>query len=1271
MTNKLFQGKNKYFTAFALSITLVFSLGFLHPVLNESAKNNWENNLAEKIVLIEKGINFYLTELFNKIHDDKNKIIEKISALEIDTDEGRIEAFSVFQNNKLYDYSIVLFDEDWKIIAWNNSSEFASQYQNESGYSEGEYHFYETPLNVFLVCSEKIKINNSRFRIVIAVLIEKKYELDTDFFIHTSLHNQFSEQFKTKFQVSFSPSIKSPIDGRYHSFQIKNNLDNDIGSITFQKPLLDTELNTIASNIKVSQALLILIGIIFLSLGLYNYLKKIPFLSVKFFAVFFAVIGYRVLIFVFGIPSEFINYEILNPSYFSSTFGYGIVKSPLEFLITSISLIIVAIYALRYLGHYISNSHTNITRIKLYLISPVFMMIMFVLFRGLGATIKSIVFDSSILYFADFTLVPEFPAFVMNLNVLLFSFSLMTFSVVLATLLFFWTKKLQISSLIYFSSILLLGGIVGILYHILQSEPQMSILLRFLAFVFVVSLGYSVFNYRSYLPLILFLLAFASSFISVTRMNFYNSELERESLKEHALDLTRNKQNWYEYVIRETLLKNDTKTILENSFLKESFNLSPAAFKIWASSPLQRSVVDSKVTIRDSNRVITGEFALNYEFDCFDLPDSVFNKNSDILLEHSTGIFDNIEIIEGTKPFFFNNELAGFITLSISYDPNEIAYSKAPLFLVSNNVFANSAVDFNQLRIFDFLDNQLENSFGNISLSEAEENLILGATFSELNEAWMHLNIGGKDHLIYILKTKLNNNERIVAVALEEKDFSFGLFHFFKVFFIHSIFILLFVICYLVVAGLKSRSFQFSFRSRLLLAFLVISILPLLLMAVYFQNLTEEKNQSAIFYKLNKRAVNIEEYLSKYYTSSSVSSKYLYEKATEDLGIKFALFDDGLLQYASKNEFYDIGLLSNIPNSEAFVELNLMGVNSYLVEEKIENFSTYSIYHRAKNLSPGAIIKVSDVFNPILLPMSSTEVTIFLFGSYSLVVILIVILSTFMANQISLPIRKLTHAAKSVASGDLGLVLSKESKGEVQSLVDEFNFMVSEIKKNQTELAEIERETAWKEMAKQVAHEIKNPLTPMKLSVQQLIAAYKDKHPRFDDIFETVTGTVISQIETLKNIASEFSSFARMPSTKLEKLDLAPVIESAVKLFSDEDISIKIQNEVSNFIIQADEDQFKRSIINIIRNSIQADAKNIFIQLTENDTEYNIKIIDDGKGIAADIALKVFDANFTTKQNGMGLGLSMVKRYIENINGSIILESDIGKGTTIIIGLAK
>jgi nitrogen fixation/metabolism regulation signal transduction histidine kinase len=314
---------------------------------------------------------------------------------------------------------------------------------------------------------------------------------------------------------------------------------------------------------------------------------------------------------------------------------------------------------------------------------------------------------------------------------------------------------------------------------------------------------------------------------------------------------------------------------------------------------------------------------------------------------------------------------------------------------------------------------------------------------------------------------------------------------------------------------------------------------------------------------------------------------------------------------------------------------------------------------------------VNDAFNKIKPAFSSADIDVILFGIYSFALIIIIFVSTVLANQISAPIRRLTKATEAVAKGDLDVELENNEKGEMRDLYQGFNLMTKELQKNQIELAELERESAWKEMAKQVAHEIKNPLTPIKLAVQQLIASHKDKSKDFDKIFRKVTKTTLNQIDNLGQIASEFSSFAKMPSIKLEKLDVVPIIKDTINLFIDDKIKIDFQSEALEAVVEADISQLRRMLINMIRNSIQANATDIAIRLTTKDANYSLIIVDNGKGISDENKEKIFEINFTTKEKGMGLGLKLARRFLEGVNGKIHLVESGSSGTTFEITIPK
>ena len=204
-----------------------------------------------------------------------------------------------------------------------------------------------------------------------------------------------------------------------------------------------------------------------------------------------------------------------------------------------------------------------------------------------------------------------------------------------------------------------------------------------------------------------------------------------------------------------------------------------------------------------------------------------------------------------------------------------------------------------------------------------------------------------------------------------------------------------------------------------------------------------------------------------------------------------------------------------------------------------------------------------------------------------------------------------------------------------------------------------------------IAHEIKNPLTPIKLAIQQLVASYKEKRNDFDSIFDKVTTTTLTQIDNLSQIASEFSSFAKMPSIKLEIFDTVPILRETINLFHDEKVNIDFDSEEKTALIEADASQVRRMVINLIRNSIQANATDISIRLIAKGDDYSITVVDNGEGIKDEYQNKIFEMNFTTKEKGMGLGLKLAKRFLEGVGGHIRLISTGPSGTTFEILIPK
>lgn len=249
----------------------------------------------------------------------------------------------------------------------------------------------------------------------------------------------------------------------------------------------------------------------------------------------------------------------------------------------------------------------------------------------------------------------------------------------------------------------------------------------------------------------------------------------------------------------------------------------------------------------------------------------------------------------------------------------------------------------------------------------------------------------------------------------------------------------------------------------------------------------------------------------------------------------------------------------------------------------------------------------------------------------------------------------------------------KGASEEVSLLVESYNSMIDELEESAVKLARSEREQAWREMAKQVAHEIKNPLTPMRLSVQSFQRKFDPNDPDARQKIDEYSKTLIQQIDTMSSIASAFSNFAKMPAQKNETLNVVEVVDLALDIFAEDYLTFKCNKK--EIIAKLDRTQLIRVITNLVKNAIQAisqiDDPKVDIELTDDNKNVILIVSDNGHGISEENKPKVFEPKFTTKTSGMGLGLAMIKNIIETYNGNITFTSNEGEGSTFKVTLPK
>ncbi len=477
--------------------------------------------------------------------------------------------------------------------------------------------------------------------------------------------------------------------------------------------------------------------------------------------------------------------------------------------------------------------------------------------------------------------------------------------------------------------------------------------------------------------------------------------------------------------------------------------------------------------------------------------------------------------------------------------------------------------------------------------------------------------------------------------------------------------------------SLRNR-LQLSMLGMILMLFIITGIL----MMVYLTWLNSEKNEENLLERTLSILIEVEHKFDNLNDLQEAGGDEL-----ENILIKFSnvffsdinLYDpQGVLLASSRPRIFQEGLISDLINPQAYRRLNDKRTSMFVQTEHIGDLNYLSAYVPFYNTR-------NKLLGYLNLPYFSRqddlrrEISTFLIAFVNIYVLFLLIgaLVTYLvSNYITSPLKLLALRIGRIRIGTTNDKLIWRREDEIGKLVEEYNRMLDELTVSAERLAVSERESAWREMAQQVAHEIKNPLTPMKLGVQYLLKAWQEGAEDWDTRLQRFSDALIVQIDTLSAIASEFSYFARMPEPENEILNLDDLVRNALVIYKDVSV-IEVTFLPSQPLkwIYADKRQLLRVFSNLINNAIEAietrpNAEGKILVETEGvEGEIFIRISDNGKGIGEEEKDKIFQPNFTTRSGGAGLGLAIVKGIVLSAGGSISFTSDPGKMTTFTIRL--
>jgi len=530
----------------------------------------------------------------------------------------------------------------------------------------------------------------------------------------------------------------------------------------------------------------------------------------------------------------------------------------------------------------------------------------------------------------------------------------------------------------------------------------------------------------------------------------------------------------------------------------------------------------------------------------------------------------------------------------------------------------------------------------------------------------------------YYVYTPQNKTQIAITEQQSYKPAAYILYFSYTFIVFFSIYCLLFWI-YSVANGIVN--FRLGLTGKFQYAFIILLVISFISIFYVSVNFIEDKYQQEQIYNLENKKRYIQKALQDmYYWNQDLTMQNMQALNFDLQELSYTYHTDihvynnrGELVGSSQPIIFNKKLISNRISPTPYFSQNT-NINQYEHIGKLNYLTGYTDFINGDYLQVG-YISVPQFFSQDEI---SNEIEGFLsviIHIYLIIILLAILVSLLIGKQLSAPLNMLENKLKEMRLGQRNEKIEYKFNDEIGQLVLQYNRTLDELEQSAVLLAKSERESAWKSMARQVAHEINNPLTPMKLTIQQLQRTKKMNDEHFDDYFEKSAGMLIEQIDNLSRIAGTFSDFARMPEANFELTDIATKLKSVLHLFANnnEDVKINFVGIKQDVFIMADPKQLVQVFNNLLKNAIQAipqDRKGeITVKLETNNKQAIIKIADNGTGIDEVTQDKIFAPNFTTKTTGMGLGLAISKNIVELSGGKIAFVSNKNQGTTFIITL--
>ena len=543
---------------------------------------------------------------------------------------------------------------------------------------------------------------------------------------------------------------------------------------------------------------------------------------------------------------------------------------------------------------------------------------------------------------------------------------------------------------------------------------------------------------------------------------------------------------------------------------------------------------------------------------------------------------------------------------------------------------------------------------------------------------WRTEHINGRTYETYYSQL----NDHVVAARLRVIGLTDHLYYMLRLMsggFIVGILVVLIGLIWRWRAG-QLPATRVHFRDKVLNAFLIVGVLAVIPVGIVGVGVITEENEKAVQSWLRQHLERLEETLEiearPNESSISVLNRISIDALAARSGLDLNLYRGMSLIAASRPQLIADRIIDTRLPASVYRSLYFDADRFTFLDHELGDF-TYTAGYRAivdDDGQPQYVLSVPALPEAERIEEERARTLAYLFGALLALGLIVLLIASILARALTQPIARLRRGLQGVAEGRYEQMLPVRTRDEVGDLVRTFNTMQGQLTESRQKLAQQERQLAWREMARQVAHEIKNPLTPMKLSVQHLrqaAGASGQSEKKFKKLFERVTKTLVDQIDSLAHIANEFASFARLPRPDVTRLDLIEVIQDAQALMMAEipdHVQLNLNLPSKGCIVRADRNVLRRIFINLIKNALEAlqdtPSGEISIDVQIQDSVVTATVTDTGPGIPEELQPRIFEPSFSTKTSGAGLGLAIARQSAVTMGGTMDFDSRPGEGTS-------